>query len=633
MNTAKTLQLLDIQSNNISPATNIESIYYEVMDGGVIYRNSLYRHFPIYVKYNNNVDEPINVNRGSTTQGVIQFFNDQDESETLIGNAATFRLSQTAGQRNDILLSSIRQSHLKNTRYYKLDISTYNFSDIMSLYAPKLWVKNKFSSLDTCIGNVTYDSSVITHYYEQSAENRAYIRTTADVGSVEEGTIGTTLNRIRVNDLLDKILFKEIYPYIYDASVYMDLVETTGNVPINIASLKDFDNEEGAGVAQYNIFVNPGKLKIVYYNSETIGDDPNTKLLITILDENGLGTPNVNVKKNIDVSLGACYSFYHEKIQAVYDACPAKTPNKNYSDVVWKNFEKDIINSFKTILGGCFNEQYLNNINWINDVIAVLYEKNPSSYPRNNQAKKGLEDNNSAVKNMLNRLFGKDIMFKDAYFKIIDNNINISSTSLTTPDTAPPDDYKTNYGNVIETTDYLTQVYCNYYLPYNDYNHEKETILLQHNAAAETIRISNAITLSHKFTLYVPIVINNKVYYITGIKEQYIEHIQNIGEDTIIYIPKNIDNSDIENNQNLPELYAIGQGGIFMPANNWVIYKIYHTESDNSDPNNKIVGDYAGTAYADLEHLFNIYVIKAQKSYDNNIIGSTRTIKIKIHTK
>ena len=59
-----------------------------------------------------------------------------------------------------------------------------------------------------------------------------------------------------------------------------------------------------------------------------------------------------------------------------------------------------------------------------------------------------------------------------------------------------------------------------------------------------------------------------------------------------------------------------------MPANNWIIYKIYHDESD-----------YTGTTYADLAHLFNIYVIKAQKSYDNNVIGSTRTIKIKIHTK
>jgi hypothetical protein len=52
---------------------------------------------------------------------------------------STFRLSQNSRKKDDIFVSSIRQSRLKNTRYYKLDISTYNFSDIMSLYAPKLW--------------------------------------------------------------------------------------------------------------------------------------------------------------------------------------------------------------------------------------------------------------------------------------------------------------------------------------------------------------------------------------------------------------------------------------------------------------------------------------------------------------
>ena len=71
-----------------------------------------------------------------------------------------------------------------------------------------------------------------------------------------------------------------------------------------------------------------------------------------------------------------------------------------------------------------------------------------------------------------------------------------------------------------------------------------------------------------------PIFINNKIYQVSGIKEQYIEFIQNTAEDTIIYIPKMIDNSDLVNNRNLPELYAISQGGIFMPANNWVISSI-----------------------------------------------------------
>ena len=59
MNTAKNLQLLDAGNNNISPATNIESLYYEINQGGVIYRNAIYKHFPVYVHYNNNIDKPI----------------------------------------------------------------------------------------------------------------------------------------------------------------------------------------------------------------------------------------------------------------------------------------------------------------------------------------------------------------------------------------------------------------------------------------------------------------------------------------------------------------------------------------------------------------------------------------------
>ena len=74
MNTAKSLQLLDNQYNNISPITNIESIYYEVLDNGVIYRNSLYKHFPIYVKYNNNIDEPFIIRKSSADTGNIIYF-------------------------------------------------------------------------------------------------------------------------------------------------------------------------------------------------------------------------------------------------------------------------------------------------------------------------------------------------------------------------------------------------------------------------------------------------------------------------------------------------------------------------------------------------------------------------------
>jgi hypothetical protein len=111
----------------------------------------------------------------------------------------------------------------------------------MSLYAPKLWVKNKFDALDSCIGKITYDSSIIATY----SSSTYFIRTTESVGNIEEGTLGSDLTTtdidgnnipnkhiVTVNELLDKILFKETYPYIFDASIYMEEVCTSGNTVI-----------------------------------------------------------------------------------------------------------------------------------------------------------------------------------------------------------------------------------------------------------------------------------------------------------------------------------------------------------------------------------------------------------------
>jgi hypothetical protein len=111
----------------------------------------------------------------------------------------------------------------------------------MSLYAPKLWVKTKFNDLDSSIGKIRYDSSIITTY--SSSTN--FIRTTEAVGNIEKGTLGSDLTTtdidgntisnkhvVTVNELLDKILFKQTYPYIFDASIYMEEVCTSGNTII-----------------------------------------------------------------------------------------------------------------------------------------------------------------------------------------------------------------------------------------------------------------------------------------------------------------------------------------------------------------------------------------------------------------
>lgn len=639
MNTAKTLQLLDLQSNNISPATNIESIYYEVMDGGVIYRNSLYRHFPIYVKYNNNIDDPIGVNRTNDNKS-IQFFNDSQE-DTLIGNAPSFRLSQSAGARNDIFISSIRQSHLKNTRYYKLDISTYNFSDIMSLYAPKLWVKNKFETLDTCIGHITYDSSIITNYSEQAP----YIRTTEDVGNIEKGTLGSDLTTtdidgnnipnkhvVNVNDLLDKILFKEIRPYIFDASVYMEEVCTSGNIVIANGNINDT-------LANYRIISNPGKLQIVYNaDDSTVTPNPiNTKLKIRtyLADDEYNYTENGVFVENKPISLNDCEDFYNntilgilEKLYTVINSSNniKKTPNLDYDEndvdslATWNTFEQNVINTIKDTLKNYFSVDELNNIDWKEIIIKNIYTDKVSQYPQKNktiQKKKFQVSNEYSLDSVIGKCFCNDstgiftdnIMFKNEYYIILKNTVKILSDKLNGESPEDNSD-KTNFGNTISPEDCSNYIYGVYQLPYNDYNNTSNTISLKVKSdSGGNYIVDSSINLYHKFIINVPIIINNKTVYITGAKDQYIDYLQDTAEDTVIKIPEFIDGA--KNGEKLPELYAISQGGIFMPANNW---EIYSTESDA---------------------IYNTYTIKAQKPYDNAelSINNKRTIKIRIYTK
>ena len=668
MNTAKTLQLLDLQSNNISPATNIESIYYEVMDGGVIYRNSLYRHFPIYVKYNNNIDDPIVVNRSTNSKG-IQLFNDTQE-DTPIGNSPSFRLSQSQNSRNDIFVSSIRQSQLKNTRYYKLDISTYNFSDIMSLYAPKLWVKNKFDALDSCIGKITYDSSIIATY----SSSTYFIRTTEAVGNIEEGTLGSDLTTtdingnnipnkhiVTVNELLDKILFKETYPYIFDASIYMEEVCTSGNT---IIVGHDIQTQ-----TDYKIILNPGKLQIVFNNesSNIILPEPiDTKLKFKICHiDNETDAADITTQQGIiytateqhTVFFNDCSTFYNDIIEKtilpqIYTAINTnsnikKTPNIDYDENdadsvnTWNIFEQNVINTIKNILKNYFSTDELNQIDWKEIIIKNIYTNKPTEYPRKGQTIRIAKFQKSSAysiestigqcfANNSNGIFNIDKMFEKEYYVILKNKITISSDQLN--GTINDNSDKTNFGNPIQDENYYN-IYNNYILSYNDYYNPIINTSLE-VLGSDTKTVNTSIELYHKFVLNVPIIINNKTVYITGSKDQYIDFLQDTAEDIVIKIPGFIDGSNIqdivdagsnmptgltipenENLTNLPELYAISQGGVFMPANNWKIDKI---ELDNSNI-----------------WYYHKYTIKAQKPYDDSEqgISNKRTIKIKIHTK
>lgn len=234
MNTAKNFQLLDDNNNNISPITNIESLYYEVNEGGIIYRNALYQHFPIYVKYNNNIDAPIDANslRAYIDNNIYQT---TDSSFYKSPNVQLKEQNSPSTPGADILVTAIRQSRLANTRYHKLDISTYNLTSILNLYAPKQYVVDSIQVLTEKTNHVKYNSNII----KENANGQ--FKTLYDLGSYPKGTSITELNNKDLNDIIDQAFFKEVGPDIIDTNIsminpkpiYIDINPTT------ISKLKD----------------------------------------------------------------------------------------------------------------------------------------------------------------------------------------------------------------------------------------------------------------------------------------------------------------------------------------------------------------------------------------------------------
>lgn len=139
MQTAKSLQLMDDNGINISPITNIESIYYEVIENNVVYRKFLYDNFPVYTNFNAEVEEHQYVH--------------VDSSALEIGYYDTVK-AKVNSKLEDIIISSVTVNKLKGTAYNSLNIENYNLTKILYNYAPKYWVDVSIKNvLDTSLSN------------------------------------------------------------------------------------------------------------------------------------------------------------------------------------------------------------------------------------------------------------------------------------------------------------------------------------------------------------------------------------------------------------------------------------------------------------------------------------------------
>ncbi len=148
MQTAKSLQLMDDNGINISPITNIESIYYEVTENNVVYRKFLYDNFPVYTNFNATVSEHSYVN---TSNEPLE-----------VGYYDTIKVNRVSTL-EDIIVSSVTVSKLTGTAYNALNIENYNLTKILYNYAPKYWVDTSIKKvLNTSLANTinTFTSSL-----------------------------------------------------------------------------------------------------------------------------------------------------------------------------------------------------------------------------------------------------------------------------------------------------------------------------------------------------------------------------------------------------------------------------------------------------------------------------------------
>ena len=127
LTTAKSIQLLDVSGMNISPITDITSLYYEVENPNnksIISRKYVYDAFPVGV----NID-PVNLIKIGTTTSASER---HPNKGPLYKDETLYKIVD--GKNNDILVSRIDTAVIPGTTLREFKVTNYNLSEILSYY-------------------------------------------------------------------------------------------------------------------------------------------------------------------------------------------------------------------------------------------------------------------------------------------------------------------------------------------------------------------------------------------------------------------------------------------------------------------------------------------------------------------
>ena len=145
LTTAKSIQLLDVSGMNISPITDITSLYYEVenpKDKSIISRKYVYDAFPVGV----NIDPKnlIKIGTPTSTSG-----RHPGDGSLLYKNGQLYKIVDNNNK--DILVSRVDTSVIPGTTLRELKVTNYNLSEILSYYTPLDLMDASCNALDVSI--------------------------------------------------------------------------------------------------------------------------------------------------------------------------------------------------------------------------------------------------------------------------------------------------------------------------------------------------------------------------------------------------------------------------------------------------------------------------------------------------
>lgn len=233
----KTIQLLNGDNINISPATDITSLYYDYDDNGVTKRKYVFDQWP--VKFNLVSDEINQLSTKSSTKSV-----DVKAGQTIQNNG------------EDILVSYVYQSILPGTNIYQLNASVYNLTNILSNYVGYTHFNTSLNALsnditksfDTSYNALAKNVSVIdTNIKSYSSSiyvlNNEVTEIVNNVSTLSSSCISLDKSVENINYFVKNINIAEnSYPNIIIVDAYtflQDFVKTSKLIPGMIYEIKD----------------------------------------------------------------------------------------------------------------------------------------------------------------------------------------------------------------------------------------------------------------------------------------------------------------------------------------------------------------------------------------------------------